>query len=401
MKELRLYDSDHYCEVTLRTAGGDFGFDLNDTGLRDLIYGVFAEAIQRYNVAVFVFHFMSNHYHGLYGFSSAEQLVMFFAFLHGNLARLAHRTNGTKGKFWAPLKVFAVAKDAESVGRRVRYIMGQAVAAGLVDHPGQFPGASSVDAMLYGTRLMGRQFDNTSRCRDAARLVGGAKADEAYETWVELPLSVPTCWADLSGDELRRMYAGIAAELAGGGADLGHGHGQSCGDCLIHENTNNCWGQAIDDEAPSGSFPPPAAARVGTPEEPASAGPEPSPAPAAGREPVCTQPPKARVPTRVAEDGGRYSHGPVKPKRMDGKRNRGRPPRLLSVDERMVDEYEERYQESVAGYGVAKAGWRGGSKLRSRALHGVAITLPPGMLLGTLPLRLGGEGWAGCLPVIG
>src|SRR3990167_1486661 len=105
MKELRLYDPEFYCEVTLRTDNGKFGFDLNDTDLRDQIYGVIAEAIERYGVAVFVFHFMSNHYHGVYGFSSAEQLVMFFAFLHGNLARLAHRTNGTKGHFWAPLRV--------------------------------------------------------------------------------------------------------------------------------------------------------------------------------------------------------------------------------------------------------------------------------------------------------
>ncbi len=382
MRELRLYDPDYYCEVTLRTHGGDFGFDLNDVNLRDLIYGVFAEAVERYQVEIFVFHFMSNHYHGVYGFSSAEQLVMFFAFLHGNLARLAHRTNGTKGKFWAPLKVFAVAKDAESVGRRVRYIMGQAVAAGLVDHPGQFPGASSVDAMLYGAPLMGRRMDNTQRCRDAARLVGGAKADEAYETWVELPLTVPRCWADLSTQELRRMYQGIAAELAGGGwaSDVRRSHG----DCLNPEIADYCAEPLVTVEGAG----PTAPARRATCEPPATCAVEPDGRADAAPEAAAAPPPKQQVPERTADDGGRYSQGPVQPKQLGGKRARSQPPRLLAADQRLVDAYEVRYQEAVMAYCVAKAAWRERSKVRDGRLCGAAIALPPGMLLGTLPLRL-------------
>ena len=375
MRELRLYDPDYYCEVTLRTNCGDFGFDLNDADLRDQIYGLFAEAIERYAVEVFVFHFMSNHYHGVYGFRAPEQLVMFFAFLHGNLARLAHRTNGTHGTFWAPLKVFAVAKDAESVGRRVRYIMGQAVAAGLVDHPGQFPGASSVDAMLYGTRLLGRRMDNTRRCRDAARLVGGAKPDAAYETWVELPLTVPHCWAELSGEELRHMYAGIAADLVGERVQVAE-VGKSGGECLIDEITDNSLGQLVE-------------------------GANAEPAPPSDPDPELEPPPKQSVPVRQAEDGGKYSQGRVKPKHVDGKRNRSRPPRLLAADQRLVDAYEQRYQESVTVYYIAKARWCKKSKVRDGALRGAKIRLPAWMLLGTLPLRLPGQTWAGARTVPG
>ncbi len=369
MRELRLYDPDYYCEVTLRTDGGDFGFDLNDAGLRDLIYGVFAEAVDRYKVAVFVFHFMSNHYHGVYGFSSPQQLVMFFAFLHGNLARLAHRTNGTEGKFWAPLKVFAVAKDAESVGRRVRYIMGQAVAAGLVDHPGQFPGPSSVDAMLYGKPLMGRRMDNTQRCRDAARLVGGAKADEAYESWVELRLSVPQCWAELSSAELRRLYAAIAAELAGGGGVATNEDGQSCGECLNLETSS-------------------ISSRAGPAPE---SWPQQPPEPDTSDAPSPALPPKQRVPTRHAEGAGVYSQGPVKPKQVGSQRKRSRPPRLLAASQRLADAYDERYVESVAAYYTVKGRWRRNSKVSHGALRGAEIKLPPWMLLGALPLRLEGE----------
>lgn len=367
MKGLRLYDPDYYCEVTLRTIGGEFGFDLNDTDLRDLIYGVVAEACERYKVAVFAFHFMSNHYHGLYGFSSAEQLVMFFAFLHGNLARLAHRANGTQGKFWAPLKVFAVARDSESVTRRIRYIMGQAVAAGLVDHPGRFPGASSVDAMLYGTQLMGRRLNNTQRCRDTARLVGGAKPKQAYESWIELPLSVPHCWSDMSPKQLHCMYSQIAADLVEDRCRVDE-VGRAQGECLSFEINANFW----DSQAAT------------SPDSTVESPPEAATAP----------PPKQKLPARTAEGGGRYRHGPVKSKRVEGKRRRSGPPRLLAADQRLVDAYEERYQASVAVYYQVKAEWRGRSRIQAGALHGAKMRLPPWMLAGTLPLRLTGEAWA-------
>lgn len=360
VKELRLYDPSYYCEVTLRTIGGAFSFDPNDINLRDQIYGVFAEAVERYSVSVFAFHFMSNHYHGLYAFKSAEQFVMFLAFLHGNLARLAHRINRTCGPFWAPLRVFAVAKDPESVSRRVSYILRQAVAAGLVDHPGQFPGASTVDAMLYGKRLLGRRLDWTQRCRDAARLVSGAKPDEAYETWVELPVAVPQCWADLTAAELRQLYAGLAADPCCDGP---------CGDddSVPLENQPSC---SVDVSEP-------AQVQVATPEA----------VPAL----PSSQPLKQRTPSRQSEDGGAYRQGPVKQKQLDGKHRRSQPPRLLAADQRLVDAYEERYKESVTEYRAAKQSWRAASVVRAGRLGGVSIVLPAWMLLGALPLRLGGD----------
>ncbi len=366
MKELRLYDPSNYCEVTLRTDGGKFRFDLNDSDLRDLVYGVFAEAVDRYKVAVFAFHFMSNHYHGLYGFSSPAQFVAFLAFLHGNLARIGHHARNTSGKFWAPLKVCAVAPDAESVARRVRYILGQAVAAQLVEHPGQFPGPSSVDAMLYGKRLMGRRLDRTSQCRDRARLVGGAKPDEAYETWVELQLAVPHCWESLRAEELRHLYAAIAADIASSVPR------QHPGQCLMPKIAEDSTGPMHGDEATGPT----------SPLEPEK---ELLPAPQ----------PKQVLPTRESEEGGVYSQGPVQPKQVDGKRRRSRPPRLLAADQQLVDAYEERYKEAVTLYYDAKAAWLCKSRVCDGAVCSAEVGLPPWMLLGTLPLRLAGDSWAG------
>lgn len=342
MHNLRLYDPQYHVEVALRCDNGAFRFDLNDTDLRDEIYGLFAEATHRYAVAVFAFHFMSDHYHGLYGFESPDELVAFFAFLHGNLARLGHRYRGTHGAFWSPLKVMAVATDEASVARRIRYIMAQAVAQELVDHPEKFPGASSVDAMLTGRPLKAKRVNYTQKCRDTARLAGGAKADQVYETWTELQLAVPPCWADLGPEELQRLYRGIADDIAL--------KGRPAVPASQDAKRNSDDSQAVG-ECPTA-------------------------------EPAAKQP----APTRSAEDGGTFRLGRPVPK--DRGRRRSRPPRLYCVDPRVVQAFEERYRTAVAEYREAKSAWRLGSLQVDGVLRGAPIALPAWMLLGTLPLKL-------------
>lgn len=352
MRNLRLYNPEYYCEVTIRAQDGEFSFDLNDVALRELVYGYFAEAVKRYQVQIFAFHFMSNHYHGLYGFATPQQFVAFLAYLHGQLARLANLSRGREGTFWSPLRVRAVARDEASVARRIRYILSQAVNAQIAGHPGQFPGPSTIDAMLYGLPLVGRRVDQTRRCRDRARLVGGAKPDADYETLVEVPLAVPHCWSSLAPAELRRLYRGIAEDIAKAPSE--DAQSQVPGECLIADVTENSAGGSPE----SLETPPPA---------------------------------KQPVPGLRAECGGRHRPGPVKPKVDHGTRKRKRIPLLLSSNPAQIQAYEAAYAQSVEQYRAAKRAYRGEAKVRGGALHVASLVLPAWMLLGTLPLRLWAE----------
>ncbi len=390
MRRLRLYDPKYYCEVTIRGIDGTFAFDPNDIDIREQIYGLLAEAVRQTGVAIFVFHFMSNHYHGLYGYTSPAQLVKFLAYLHAGLSRLANETLGRSGAFWCSSKVLAVATDAKSVGYRFNYIMGQAVRAGICNHPSEFPGASAVDALLYGVRLMGRKVDRSRRCRDELRLAGGAKDDSAYETRVEVPLTTPACWAGLSAEELRRLYQGIADEIAANPAAYPPGckaepdsqeppprrgqveqgqEGQVPGTCLSHETTAEVQVSLTPEPEP----PPPLKLEL-----------EPEPPATASAVPV--GPPKVEVPNRQAEDGGPHRQGKVKPKRYEGTKMSGKLPMLLSADRQEVAEYETRYKLAVQAYREAKRVWRAKSQRREGALRAAKINLPAWMLLGTLPL---------------
>jgi hypothetical protein len=61
---------------------------------------------------------------------------------------------------------------------------------------------------------------------------------------------------------------------------------------------------------------------------------------------------------------------------------------LLSVNPRLVEEFEESYKLAVQAYYAAKRAWRSKSKHRDGSLQSAAITLPAWMLLGTMPLFL-------------
>ena len=325
------------------------------------------------------------------------------------------------------------ARDAATVATRFKYIMGQAIKADICHHPGEFPGASAVDALLYGTKLIGRKVDQTQRCRDSKRLVDGARDDSEYETMVEVPLTVPHCWAGLSEEELRKLYRGIAAELARPEAGqveervakraskraskrkprepeqlsgpepaqalelaepasepVPDGAPQYHGNCLTHEITDDQQTFPTQDQPPAELLPEPEAQPEGLPE------PTPEPSPEAAADPEfqppsdaeLTPPAKVVVPQRKAEDGGLYRHGKVKPKSHEGAKTRTKFPMLLSVNLRIVEEFEESYKLAVQEYYVAKRAWRSNSKLRDGSLHSAAISLPAWMLLGTMPLFL-------------
>jgi hypothetical protein len=158
----------------------------------------------------------------------------------------------------------------------------------------------------------------------------------------------------------------------------------------MHEITDDQQTFPTQDQPPAELLPEPEAQPEALPEPT----PEPSPEAAADRkfqpqsDAELTPPAKVVVPERKAEDGGLYRHGKLKPKAYEGVKKRGKFPMLLSVNPRLVAEFEASYKLAVQEYHAAKRAWRRKSKLRDGSLHAAAITLPAWMLLGTLPLSL-------------
>ncbi len=359
---LRMYDPAYYHEISQRTNQGTFKMDPNNAELREAFYGVFAYAAWTYGVKVLAFHFMTNHYHGLYEIECPRQFNMFLAFLHAGLARAYHRLHGTNDKFWGYMTWNPVAKDEASVRERLDYIMGQATRANKVSHPDEFQGASSLDWMLHGRSLNGVMFNATQKCRDSRRLAAGAKPDEAYQTPYKLAITAPEVWAHLSPDELREKYWQIADEIAGvtrsPQPDPQPPAEAEQSDPNSADQQSNLPAQLEDSAEP-------------LPERQAHE--------------------KSQMPMPVGENGELLVMGRVKPKLRSGEFGRARRPKLLAADRATVQAYEDRYAQACETYREAKEAWRSQAQCKDYALLSVEIALPPYMLLGTLPLRLPGD----------
>ena len=96
----RLYRPSELYEVCQRTNRGELLIDLNNVERMREIIGVFGEAQRRYQVPIFAFHLMSNHYHGLFGAPTPQKLERFLGFVHAGIARLINRDQKEPGVVW-------------------------------------------------------------------------------------------------------------------------------------------------------------------------------------------------------------------------------------------------------------------------------------------------------------
>ena len=388
---LRYLNPAFYHEISQRANEGAFKFDPNDAELRDAFYGVLAYAAWYYGVQVLAFHFMTNHYHGLYGFECPRKFSMFLSFLHAGFARSYHRIHGTSNKLWSYMTWNPVAKDAASVRRRLKYIMGQATAtaASMVKHPDEFQGASSLDWMLHGKVLTGVRFDSTQKSRDRNRLAGGAKPDEAYKTRYELTITPPSAWAELSPQELRTKYWEIADELADEARIARENAERKRAETEAAERKRE-EEEAAEREQASADSPEPiaepeqkSADQQGNVQE----------QPAVDADPPASQMPrdKVKTPMPTDESGDPLVMGKVKPKLADGTFGRARRPKLLAADRAVVQAFEDEYAACCQTYREAKEEWRSKAKYNEHGVLSAQITLPPYMMIGTMPLRLPGD----------
>ena len=354
---VRYYNPKYLHEVTIRTNNGKFAFDPNNEELSRQIIGLLFLAATIYNIKIIAIHFMSNHYHGLFDIPSSGRFCKFLMYFHGNLARLGYEHLGTKGKFWSDNKWVAVAQDEVSVARRIRYILGQAVKARLVEHPIQFPGVSCARPMIDGKPLIGSVIDLTQRYRDA-QLKAGAGPLEVYTRPVEVAISPPPCWSDLSPGELQLRYRAIADEAA-------------VTPLHVIRKTPLLGGPPAQRpaEVPAADEPsvqPPALTRCYTPET----------------EAVCGE--TVRIPPRESESGKPYEQGPPTPKKRGEKPKRM--PYLLSANLQEVLEYERQYLQICEVYADAKCRWLARARSNATGLSGPKFRLPQHTLVGTMPL---------------
>lgn len=363
----RLYDPTYLYEVTRRADRGQMLFDLNNKGLNEAFLGVVAEAQRRYRVRVFHLHFMSTHYHGLFDAPTPLLFSRFLNFLHGRIAALINATRKDPGAVWSrKFRPLPVSKDEKTLMQRMDYLTGQAVRANLVFHPAQFPGASAVDWLLFGTPVVGTHrsaADSKSKAgQDAADEAGERKLEESPRRTVEiskLPGFEQTDWA-----ELHPVFRAMADRIAGRSLAevIAQGHPAKLAE--VDQSRDQ------DDLGCDLGTPPPSTADG---ELTRGTHPEPCEPPAKLQLPDCTDP----------ETGEPILRGPVRPKA--GSRRRGRL-WILTADERVREAYMDQMLEFAGEHGQAMARLRlrtaevaAGIRLRAHVVFPQYSLLPGGL----------------------
>jgi hypothetical protein len=196
-------------EVSNRTIQGRFLLRPSPE-LNQITLGVMGRAQRLFDLRIFAFQFLSDHYHLLVWAVDAQQLAGFMEYFDGNLAREAGRASAWSGPFWGRRYHSAVvSNDEQSQLDRLRYIISNGCKEGLVASPLDWPGVSSTSALLDGSMILrGKWFDRTREYR--ARNAGLRQVFAEVE---EVHLSVLPSLAPLEHTEFRRTIRSVVEQI--------------------------------------------------------------------------------------------------------------------------------------------------------------------------------------------
>lgn len=187
-------------EVTLRVIHGRFLLRPSDD-LNEIVLGVLGRAQEMSGVRIHAFIFMSNHYHLILTVPNAKALARFEWYLNGNLAKEVGRLHGWKEKVWnRRYRAIPILDDVAMVAR-LEYLLSHGCKEGLVARPQDWPGASSLQAMLTGEPIRGFWFNRSAEWY--ARRRGKPMDKYAFATEHEVVLSPLPCWERLDPDQYR------------------------------------------------------------------------------------------------------------------------------------------------------------------------------------------------------
>lgn len=210
-RRLRFLAPGGLVEVTSRTIHGRLLIQPTPR-IADLCHGVLARAARLYPVDVHAFAFLGNHYHLLLTVPDAQRLAQFMNYLNSNLAREVGRAARWREHFWGRrYQAIPVSEEETSQVERLLYVLRQGCKEGLVRRPAEWPGATSVRALLSGEPIRGSWIDRTSEYLSSKK--GDPHDPRSFVSSETLDLVPLPCWKDLAPADYRNRVADLVAEV--------------------------------------------------------------------------------------------------------------------------------------------------------------------------------------------
>jgi hypothetical protein len=199
-------------EITARTAEGMLAFVPTARMVQEWI-GLLARAQEKWPmVRLHQICLLGNHFHMLSSVRGSNRVNVrgrWASFVQAGAARIAKRHHGLRGRIWARRYRAIPVLDEAAVRDRTKYVMAQAVAAGLVAKPGQWLGLNCAGALCRGGVFRG--YYTTAASRRRARRLGVADSVTATKKRLRLvPLPSHTNWTEA---QRRTWYRHIEREI--------------------------------------------------------------------------------------------------------------------------------------------------------------------------------------------
>jgi REP element-mobilizing transposase RayT len=204
-RPLRFVEPNSTVEITTRTIQGRFLLRPSPE-TNDAILGVMGRALSLYpEIQLHAFVVASNHMHLLLTTPTAIVMSDFMRHVNGKIAREVGMLINWTEKFWGRRYSHIPVVDGGAQVGRMRYVIAHGCKECLVDLPQQWPGASSVRALLCGTALEGRWIDRAKLALALKRHREGEPLPEAKDFAIRYPITLTPlpCWRRLDPRQLR------------------------------------------------------------------------------------------------------------------------------------------------------------------------------------------------------
>ena len=177
-----------------------------------IVLGVFGKALQLYDgIQLHAFDAQSNHLHYMLSATKPEQISLFMDYVHANIAKQINALRKRSGVFWSRRAAVIAVVDGPAQIARLRYLLAQGPAAGLVASPRLWPGASSTKGLLGDMRIAATYVSLDRRRRNAS--LAKPLPEEALEENVEIHLAPLPVWEELDADSLRAEHAALVESI--------------------------------------------------------------------------------------------------------------------------------------------------------------------------------------------
>lgn len=199
-----MFENDTVFFVTNRTIQGRFLLTPT-TEINNAIGAVLANAVCRYQVQLFAFAFLSNHYH-LIVKTPKGNLSQFMQFLNANIAKRVAKIVDWPDKVWARRFSAEPILDNAALEERLQYVVSHGVKEGLVERVREWPGLHCVQFILED-----KQEDfvwKAGSSQNAEHETEGDTSDSCPLKTTRFPV-----WNDLSQSELRSKIENMIAVI--------------------------------------------------------------------------------------------------------------------------------------------------------------------------------------------